>query len=205
MDAATPRDSLIASSSSGITPSVMQSQCKHPDRILIGHPFNPPHLIPLVEVVGGTATSPDAVQQAMKFYASIGKRPILLRKEMPGHVANRLQLALYREILYLLEQDVLSVADADAAVSWGPGLRWALMGPNLQFHVSGGAGGIHHFMEGVFEGLLPVFKTLGNPTITQALKSRIAESVLQEAGTRSVEQLTNAENEQLVALLKLRA
>ena len=205
MDAATPLDSLIASSSSGITPSVMQSKCKHPERILVGHPFNPPHLIPLVEVVGGAATSPEALQQAMKFYASIGKKPILLRKEMPGHVANRLQLALYREVLYLIEQDVLSVGDADAAVSWGPGLRWALMGPSLQYHVSGGAGGIHHFLEGVFEGLLPVFKTLGDPKITPELKSKIAEGALKEAGARSVEQLTNMENEQLVAVLKGRA
>lgn len=205
MDAATPTDSLIASSSSGITPSVMQSQCKHPERILVGHPFNPPHLIPLVEVVGGTATSAEALQQAMRFYASIGKKPILLRKEMPGHVANRLQLALYREVLYLVEQDVLSVADADAAVSWGPGLRWALMGPSLQYHVSGGAGGIQHFLQGVFEGLLPVFKTLGDPKITPELKSRLADGALQEAGSRSIEQLTKGENEQLVALLKLRA
>ena len=205
MDDATPPDSLIASSSSGITPSVMQSKCKRPGRILVGHPFNPPHLIPLVEVVGGTATSPDALQQAMKFYASIGKKPILLHKEMPGHVANRLQIALYREVLYLIEQDVLSVADADAAVSWGPGLRWALMGPSLQYHVRGGAGGIRHFLEGVFQGLLPVFKTLGDPEITPELKSKLAEGTLQEAGSRSIEQLTNGENEQLVALLKLRA
>jgi carnitine 3-dehydrogenase len=205
MDDAAPPDSLIASSSSGITPSVMQSKCKRPERILVGHPFNPPHLIPLVEVVGGTKTSPEALQQAMRFYASIGKRPILLRKEMPGHVANRLQLALYREVLHLIDQDVLDVADADAAVSWGPGLRWAVMGPSLQYHVSGGAGGIHHFLEGVFEGLLPVFKTLGDPRITPELKSKLAEGTLQEAGSRSIEQLTNAENEQLVAILKIRA
>jgi 3-hydroxyacyl-CoA dehydrogenase len=205
IDAATPLDSLIASSSSGITPSVMQSEARHPERILVGHPFNPPHLIPLVEVVGGATTSPAALQQAMKFYASIGKKPILLHKEMPGHVANRLQIALYREVLYLIEQNVLSVADADVAVSWGPGLRWALMGPSLQYHVSGGAGGIHHFLQGVFEGLLPVFKTLGDPTITPELKGRLADGVLQEAGARSVEALTAAENEQLVALLKLRA
>jgi 3-hydroxyacyl-CoA dehydrogenase len=205
IDAATPVDSLIASSSSGITPSVMQSQCEQPERILVGHPFNPPHLIPLVEVVGGARTSPEALQQAMKFYAAIGKKPILLHKEMPGHVANRLQIALYREVLYLIEQNVLSVGDADAAVSWGPGLRWSLMGPSLQYHVSGGAGGIHHFLQGVFEGLLPVFKTLGDPVITPELKRRIAEGVLSEAGSRTIDQLTNAENEQLVALLKLRA
>src|SRR6476620_9541035 len=132
MDDATPADSIIASSSSSLTMSVIQSKCRHPERCLIGHPFNPPHVMPLVEVVGGAKTSPAAIEQAMKFYASIGKKPILLKKELPGHVANRLQIALYKEVLYLLEQDVLSVADADAAVSWGPGLRWGIMGPNLQ-------------------------------------------------------------------------
>ena len=123
MDNVTPADSLIASSSSGITPSIIQSKCKHAERILIGHPFNPPHIIPLVEVVGGTKTSSHAIDQAMAFYSSIGKKPIRLRKEIPGHVANRLQAALYKEILYLIEQDVLGVGDADNAVSWGPGLR----------------------------------------------------------------------------------
>ena len=117
MDGATPPDSLIASSSSGITPSVMQSNCKHPARVLVGHPFNPPHIIPLVEVVGGAKTSPDAIRQAIAFYASIGKKPIHLRKELPGHVANRLQAALYREVMYLIQQGVLSVTDADDAVS----------------------------------------------------------------------------------------
>ena len=158
-----------------------------------------------MEVVGGTKTSPEALEQAMKFYASIGKKPILLRKEMPGHVANRLQLALYREILYLIEQDVLSVADADDAVSWGPGLRWGVMGPNLQFHLAGGAGGIKHFLEGVLEGLTPVFKSLGDPAITPQLKEKIAQGVLKEAGARSVEQLAEDENEVLVGLLGLRA
>ena len=204
MDQATPANSIIASSSSGITPSVMQSKCKHPERILVGHPFNPPHLIPLVEVVGGAKTSPAAIQAAMAFYASIGKRPILLKKEIPGHVANRLQLALYKEVLYLIEQDVLSVADADDAVSWGPGLRWGIMGPNLQFHLAGGAGGIQHFLEGVFAGLMPVMNGLGNPKITPELKKKIAEGVLAEAGSRSVEQLAKDENEKLVGLLGLR-
>src|SRR5438445_2021645 len=147
MDDATPIDSLIASSSSGITPSVMQSQCKHPERVLVGHPFNPPHIVPLVEVVGGTKTSADAIQQAMAFYASIGKKPIHLRKELPGHVANRLQAALYKEIMYLIQHDVLSVEDADVAVSYGPGPRWGVMGPSLQWHLGGGAGGIKHFMD----------------------------------------------------------
>ena len=205
MDEASPADSLIASSSSGITPSVMQSKCKHSERVLIGHPFNPPHIIPLVEVVGGAKTSPEAVKQAMEFYADIGKKPILLNKEIPGHVANRLQLALYKEVLYLIEQGVVSVADADAAVNWGPGLRWGIMGPNLQYHLGGGVGGIKHFMEGVFTGLTPVLNSLGNPQITPSFTQTIIDGVLQEAGGRSVEQLAQEENKLLVGLLALRA
>ena len=205
IDDATPPDSLIASSSSGITISVMQSECKHPERCVVGHPFNPPHIIPLVEVVGGAKTSPEAVEQAMAFYASIGKKPIHLRKEVPGHVANRLQLALYKEVLYLLQQGVLSASEADDAVSWGPGLRWGIMGPNLQYHVGGGAGGIKHFMEGVFTGLTPVFKALGNPEVTPEFKQTYIDGVLQEAGNRSVEQIANEENKLLVEFIKLRA
>ena len=205
IDEATPVTSIIASSSSGITPSVMQSKAKHPERILVGHPFNPPHLIPLVEVVGGAKTSPEYLQRAMAFYASIGKKPILLKKEIPGHVANRLQVALFKEVLYLIEQDVLSVADADAAVSWGPGLRWGIMGPSLQFHLAGGAGGIKHFFEGVFAGLTPLLSALGNPQVTPELKQKVTEGVLAEAGDRSVEQLAKDENERLVGLLALRA
>ncbi|SRR5713101_2541018 len=205
IDEAAPVSSIIASSSSGITPSVMQSKAKHPERILVGHPFNPPHLIPLVEVVGGAKTSPEYIQRAMAFYASIGKKPILLKKEIPGHVANRLQVALFKEVLYLIEQDVLSVADADAAVSWGPGLRWGIMGPSLQFHLAGGAGGIKHFFEGVFAGLTPLLSALGNPQVTPELKQKVTEGVLAEAGDRTVEQLAKDENERLVGLLALRA
>jgi carnitine 3-dehydrogenase len=205
MDDPTPDDSLIASSSSGITPSAIQSKCKHPERVLIGHPFNPPHLIPLVEVVGGNKTSPEAIQQAMAFYASIGKKPIYLRKEFPGHVANRLQAALYREVLYLIEQGVLSVEDSDTAVSWGPGLRWGVMGPNLLWHIGGGEGGIHHFMEQLMDPLITMMKNLGNPEVTTKLKQTIIEGVMQEAGNRSVEQLAQEENETLLGLLSLRA
>ena len=205
MDAAAPSDSLIASSSSGITPSVMQTSCKHPERVVIGHPFNPPHIIPLVEVVGGTKTSPEAIQQAMAFYASIGKKPILLHKELPGHVANRLQAALYREVVHLIDQGVLNVADADAAVCWGPGLRWGVMGPNLQFHLAGGAGGIQHFMDQFVGPLATWWKDLGKLTeFTPKIKQMIIEGVLQEAGNRSVEELAKEEDEMLLGLLRLR-
>jgi carnitine 3-dehydrogenase len=205
IDDATPSDSIIASSSSGITMSVIQSGCKHPERCVIGHPFNPPHMIPLVEVVGGNKTSPEAIQQAIAFYTSIGKKPIHLHKELPGHAANRLQAALYREVVYLIEQGVLSVEDADAAVSWGPGLRWGVMGPSLLWHLGGGEGGIRHFMEHLMEPLAAMMKTLGNPEVTTELKQMIIRGVMQEAGNRSVEQLAKEENETLLGLLSLRA
>ena len=205
MDDATPPDSIIASSSSGITPSVMQSKCKRPERVLVGHPFNPPHIIPLVEVVGGTKTSPEAVQRAIAFYASVGKKPILLNKELPGHVANRLQAALYREVMYLIQNGVLSVADADDAVSYGPGLRWGVMGPSLQWHLGGGAGGIKHFMDHLMDPMAALIKTLGTPDVTAELKKTITDGVLQEAGNHSQEQLAQEENELLLGLIRLRA
>jgi carnitine 3-dehydrogenase len=204
MDEATPVDSIIASSSSGITPSVMQSNCQHPERVLVGHPFNPPHIIPLVEIVGGTKTSPDAIERAIAFYGSIGKKPIRLNKELPGHVANRLQAALYGQVMYLIQQGVLSVADADDAVSYGPGLRWGVMGPSLQWHLGGGQDGIKHFMEHLMDPLAAMIKTLGSPDVTPELKQTIAEGVLREAGSHSVEQLAQAENDVLIGLLRLR-
>jgi carnitine 3-dehydrogenase len=204
MDAATPADSLIASSSSSLTMSVVQAKCRHPERCVIGHPFNPPHIIPLVEVVGGARTSPAAVDRALEFYKSIGKRAILLRKEVPGHVANRLQSALYREVLYLIDQGVLSVTDADDAVSWGPGLRWGVMGPSLQFHLGGGAGGIQHFIDHLLPAMEPLWKVLGTPALTGEFKQRLADGVRDEAAGRSVAQLAEAENAALVGLLRLR-
>src|ERR1700751_1112470 len=205
MDEVTPVDSLLASSSSGITPSVIQSKCKHPERVVIGHPFIPPHIIPLVEVVGGTKTSPDAIRQAISFYASIGKKPIHLKKELPGHVANRFQAALYREMLYLIEQDVLSVEDTDAAVCYGPGPRWGAMGQSLQWHLGGGAGGIKHFMEHLMPPLEGMMKMLGTPNITAELKQKVVDGVMREAAGRSVDQLAQDENRVLIGLLKLRA
>src|ERR1043165_2904496 len=205
MDEATPVDSLIASSSSGITPSVMQTKCQHPERVLVGHPFNPPHIIPLVEVVGGSKTSPEAIKQAMAFYTSIGKKAIHVRKELPGHVANRLQAALYREMLYLIEQGVLSVEETDAAVCYGPGLRWGVMGQSLQWHGGGGAGGINHFMEHLMDPLTGMMKALGNPQITPQLKQTIIAGVTKEAANRSVDELAQEENKLIVGYLALRA
>jgi 3-hydroxyacyl-CoA dehydrogenase len=205
MDDATPPNSILASSSSGITMDVIQSKCKRPERTVIGHPFNPPHVIPLVEVVGGAKTSPQTIEKAMAFYSSIGKKPIRLFKALPGHVANRLQAAIYKEVLYLIQQGVLSVADADIAVSYGPGPRWGVMGPSLQWHLGGGPGGINHFMEHLMGPLEGMMKALGTPNITPDLKQTVANEVMRIAGSRTVEQLAAKENEVLTELLSSRA
>jgi 3-hydroxyacyl-CoA dehydrogenase len=206
MDDATPPDSIIASSSSGLTMSVMQSACKYPERCVIGHPFNPPHMVPLVEVVAGAKTSPETVERAISFYTSIGKRPIHVRKEVVGHVANRLQAALYREVVHLIEQGVLDVADSDAAVCWGPGLRWGLMGPNLLFHLAGGEGGIQHFMEHLSGPVATWWKDLGTITeFSPEVKQTIVSGVLKEANSRSITELEQERDTMLLELLATRS
>jgi len=205
MDAATPPDSIIASSSSGLTMSVMQSACKHPERCVIGHPFNPPHMIPLVEVVGGEKTSPDVVRRAIEFYASIGKKPIHLRKEVVGHVANRLQAAIYREVVNLINLGVVDVADADTAVCWGPGLRWGVMGPTMLFHLGGGQGGIQHFMEHLSGPVAMWWKDLAGFTEWPVgSKETIVAGVTGVTDGRTVDELAQMRDEVLLELVKLR-
>jgi 3-hydroxyacyl-CoA dehydrogenase len=206
LDALLPADAIIASSSSGLTMSEIQSGCpRHPERCVIGHPFNPPHLIPLVEIVGGANTSEDTIRRVTEFYTTLGKRTIRLHKELPGHVANRLQAALWREIAYLIEQGVVSVADADTAVCWGPGLRWGVMGPSLLFHLGGGAGGIEHFFDQFTGPMMAWWKVLGNPQITPELRRVISDGVLEEAGKHSLDELAAHRDEMLLGLLRLRA
>src|SRR5882724_7921300 len=205
IDAATPVDSLIASSSSGITMSLTQSACKHAERCVIGHPFNPPHMVPLVEVVGGEKTSPEAVRRAIEFYASIGKKPIHLRKEVVGHVANRLQAAVYREVVNLIHLGVVDVADADTAVCWGPGLRWGVMGPSMLFHLGGGEGGIQHFMDHLSGPVASWWKDLGGFTDwPEGSKNTIVAGVIKAANGRSVDELAQMRDEVLLSLVKLR-
>jgi carnitine 3-dehydrogenase len=205
IDDATPPGAIIASSSSGITMSDIQAGCRNPERTVIGHPFNPPHVIPLVEVVGGTRTAPETIDAAMSFYASIGKKPIRLKKELPGHVANRIQSALYREVVYLIEQGVLDVADSDDAVSWGPGLRWGVMGPNLLWHLGGGEGGIQHFMETLMPRMVVGWASLGVPDVTPEVKERIVAGVLKEAKGQPIDTLAAERDAMLFGLLAVRA
>lgn len=206
MDEVARPDTILASSASGLTVDAIQSACKqHPERCVLGHPFNPPHVMPLVEVVGGAKTSEATIERTMAFYASIGKKPIRLHKAVPGHVGNRLQAALYREILYLIQEGVLSVEDADIAVCYGPGLRWAIMGPNLQWHLAGGTGGIEHFVKQFMEGFAGLMKKLEMPEVRPELMQTVVDGVLEEANGQSVEQLAQVENELLVQFLTLRA
>lgn len=185
MDAALPPEVVIASSSSGLLMSRVQSVCAHPGRVVLGHPFNPPHLIPLVEVIGGEQTTPVAIETAMAFYRAIGKRPIHPKKEVKGHIANRLQAALWREACHLVDTGVASVADIDDAIAYGPGLRWAAFGPFLNLHLSGGAGGIAHLLDHLGPPIESWWDDLGDPRLTDTLKARIAEGVAEALAGRS--------------------
>ena len=163
-------------------------------------------MIPLVEVVGGDKTSLETVQRAIEFYASIGKKPIHLRKEVVGHVANRLQAALYREVVNLIHLGVLNVADADTAVCWGPGLRWGVMCPNMLFHLGGGAGGIQHFMDHLSGPLASWWKDLGSfSEWPDGSKQTIIDGVFQEADGRTLDQLAETRDDVLLGLRQLRA
>jgi 3-hydroxyacyl-CoA dehydrogenase len=205
LDALLPPSVIIASSSSGLTMSEIQKGCPtHPERCVIGHPFNPPHLIPLVELVGGERTSEETIRRASEFYTGLGKRTIRLHKEVPGHVANRLQAALWREIVHLVSEGVVNVADADAAVCWGPGLRWGIMGPTLLFHLGGGQGGITHFFEQFTGPMTAWWKVLGSPQLDAGVQRKIIEGVLEEAGNRSIDQLASGRDRVLLGLLALR-
>ena len=199
-------DVIIASSSSGLTMSEIQSACRlHPERCVIGHPFNPPHLVPLVEIVGGTLTSEATIQRAAAFYTALGKQTVRLRKEVPGHVANRLQAALAREVYYLVANDVVSVADVDKALSWGPGLRWGIMGQVLLNHLGGGQGGIEHFFEQFTGPMTAWWKVLGSPELTPDVRRKLIDGLHAEVGTRTVSDLEAQRDEILLGLLELRA
>ena len=204
LDAALPVETIIASSSSGLLISRIQSGCAHPERTVIGHPFNPPHLMPLVEVVGGARTSPATIARTMAFYREIGKHPIHIRAEVTGHIANRLQAALWREAIHLVDTGVASVDDVDAAVAYGPGLRWALMGPSLTFHLGGGEGGMEHFMRHLGGPMQTWFDALGNPDLTPERKQKIVDGIAAATAGRSVADLAAERDTLLLELLKLK-
>ena len=205
LDDLLPADVIIASSSSGLTMSEIQSGCpSHPERCVIAHPFNPPHLIPLVEIVGGAKTSEATIRRAAEFYTSIGQRTVRLNKEMPGHVANRLQAALAREVYSLVADGVVSAADVDTALCWGPGLRWGVMGNMMLNHLGGGPGGIEHFFQQFTGPMAAWWKTLGSPVLTPEVQKKLIDSVHAEVGSRSIDELAAERDEILLGLIELR-
>ncbi|MBU9557195.1 3-hydroxyacyl-CoA dehydrogenase NAD-binding domain-containing protein [Burkholderia multivorans] len=205
MDDVLPAHVPIASSSSGLKMSDIQTACEqHPERCLIGHPFNPPHLIPLVELVGGEATDAAVIERAKAFYDALGKVTIVLNKEMAGHVANRLAAALFREVYHLVGEGVVSVADADKAVAWGPGLRWALMGQCLTYHLGGGAGGIAHFLEHLSGPMTSWWNDLGTPSFDPDVDRKLIDGLRTIQGERSMQDLAAERDRLLVELIDAR-
>ena len=195
---------IVSSSSTAMLPSDIQAEARHPQRMIVGHPFNPPHLIPLVEIAGGMQTAPHALAWALEFYRAIGKAPVLMKKEAYGHVANRLTAALFREAVHLVAEGITTVEDIDEVVTQGPGLRWALQGPFTTYHLAGGAGGIAHYMRHLGATQEARWRELGEPRLTDELVAQIIEDVQESVAGLSVAQLTRIRDAGLVELHRLK-
>lgn len=201
LDAALPPEVVIASSTSALLRSTIVADCRDKRRVIVAHPFNPPHLVPLVEIVGEDEA---VVARAAAFYRSLDRRPVILQREMPGHVANRLASALYREAVHLVEQGVASVAEIDAALCNGPGLRWALMGPHMTYHLGGGEGGIAGYLAHLGPSQVRRWQSLGTPSLDADVQHKIIEGIAEEAAGRTIAQLEERRDKGLLALLRAR-
>ena len=199
-------DTIIATSSSGLTCTSIQagmSAATHPERILVGHPFNPPHLIPLVEVVGGEQTSASTIERTMAFYTGVGKKAVHVKKEVVGHIANRLQAALMREMLHMVQTDICSIADIDDAMAYGPGLRWGIMGPNTLFHLAGGEQGAQHMANHLL-GPLTTWWAQEDPVLDDELRKKWVQGTMEAVAERKFDDLVTQRDAELVRLLNLR-
>lgn len=201
-DAVGPR-TVVASSTSTLQPSNLQPELVFADRLLIGHPFNPPHIVPLVEVVGGVLTAEWAIDAAMDFYRKLGKSPIRLHRERPGHLANRLQAALWREAVDAVASGQASVEDVDAAVTLALGPRWALLGPFATFNLGGGGGGLAHFLEHLGAPFEALWDDAHRPVVTDDLKRAMIAAVREGANGRSPEALAADRDAKLKAILAI--
>ena len=202
IDRATEPDTILASSSSGLLISELQAVMKHPQRSLIAHPFNPPHLIPLVELVPGKQTAPNVLAEMKTLFESLGKVPVVLNKEVPGYIANRLQAAVWREAIDLVLKGVASVADVDKALASGPGIRWALLGPHMIFHLGGGPGGIKHFIDHVGASWDKLWTDMASWTaLPAATTDALVQGVQEEAGDRPLQDIAQWRDEKVVQLL----
>ncbi|MCF2571224.1 3-hydroxyacyl-CoA dehydrogenase NAD-binding domain-containing protein [Brevibacterium sp. UCMA 11754] len=205
IDAAAHESAIIASSTSGFSPSQLNAQAtKAPGRIVVGHPFNPAHLVPLVEVVPSPDTLAEVVDRALTVYEAIGKKPILVRAELPGHVANRLQAAMWQEAYSLVDRGVVSVADIDIAISYGPGLRWAILGPLAQQSLSGGSGGMRHVLDHLGPPQEVWMRDLGQVHLGEDLKEKLISGVEEELQGRDPAVLAKQRDDMLLELIALK-
>ena len=203
IDGAARADVVIASSSSGLLPSRIQAGCHRPERVLIGHPFNPVYLLPLVEVVAGSRTRPAAVKRAEAFYRRLGMRPLRVEHEIAGYISDRLQEALWREALHLVADGVATTEEIDAAIVFGPGLRWAFMGTFLAFHLAGGDGGMRHMLEQFGPALKLPWTRLRAPELTAQLARRVVSGTKAQANGRSIKELERWRDDQLIRIMEV--
>ncbi len=202
LDDAAPPHTVIASSSSGLLPTRLAQGCAHPERLLIGHPFNPVYLLPLVEVVAGEATSPDAVAAAVEHYDDLVMHPLVVRTEIEGYLSDRLQEALWREVLHLVNDGVATTAELDDAVVYGPGLRWAAMGASLTFHLAGGDGGMRHMLKQFGPALKLPWTHMEAPELTDELVEAMASGSESQAAGRSVVELERQRDQSLLGVMR---
>lgn len=202
LDALCAAEIIIASSTSSLLLSRIAADCTNKDRVIIAHPFNPPHLLPLVELFG---TDADVVARAAELFRASGKRPVTLKKEMIGHIANRLTSAMFREALYVLEQGVASAEDIDACIAEGPGLRWALMGPFLGYHLGGGDGGIEHYMKHLGPSQVKRWADHGTPEMTDDFVDQIIAEVKDMTHGESIDHMVERRDKMLRMLLAMKA
>ena len=203
IDAATPLGVPILSSTSGYRMTDMAGASAHPERLVVGHPFNPPYLVPLVEVVGGEQTDPAVVDWTLDFYTWAGKKALRCSNELPGFVANRLQDAVWRELLHMVDNDEATVEECDVALVYGPGVRWAQMGVGLTFHLAGGEGGMGHMLDHFGDSLLEPWTRLEAPPLTKELRDKMVAGCDEEAAGRSIADLQRQRDAFLVELMQL--
>ncbi len=197
-------NAIISSSSSGLLPTRIYSKCKNPERTMIGHPFNPVYLLPAVEIVPGKKTSKNFLEKAKKFYSSISMNPIMVKHELPGYLSDRLQEALWREGLHIINEGHATTEDLDRAIEDGPGLRWSLMGTFLTFHLAGGKAGMRHMLEQFGPALQLPWTKLKAPTLSNKLIDRLVNGTKKQSKGKSVAKISNIRDEYLVELQKLR-
>lgn len=202
IDAYTRPEVIVASSSSGLLPTRLQMDCQHPERLVIGHPFNPVYILPLVEIVGGEKTSSETIERAKAFYKSLAMHPLHVRKEIEGYLSDRLQEALWREVLHLVKDDIATTEELDDAIIYGPGLRWALMGTNLIFHLAGGDMGMRHMLEQFGPALKLPWTKLIAPELTDSLIDKMVEGTQAQAGGQTISDLEQLRDNALIGIMR---